>query len=128
MAEKVAKLFGAVFILVGVLGFFVPSNMGMGTTLMLNTFPVNAVHNIVHIAIGLWGIAASRSMAGSISFCKLAGLLYLVLGILGFFAAVTDQLNGFVPLGGNDVYLHLALGLILAYFGFMGTSTRTATA
>jgi hypothetical protein len=44
----------------------------------------------------------------------------LRLVVVGFLAP-----NGFglVPLGGTDVWLHLALGLPLAYFGFTANDT-----
>jgi hypothetical protein len=45
----------------------------------------------------------------------MAGVLYLVLALAGYF--FPDGF-GLVPLGGNDIWLHLALGAILAYFGF----------
>jgi uncharacterized protein YjeT (DUF2065 family) len=126
MNQTIAKLFGVVFVLVGILGFFFPSNFGMATTTLLGTFDVNLVHNLVHLLIGIWGITASRSPARATAFCKQAGVLYLLLAILGFIPSMVAMFASLVPLGGNDVYLHLVLGLILAYFGFAGR-LRTAT-
>jgi hypothetical protein len=121
MQQTIAKLFGWVFILVGVLGFlgFAGGTMSMGTpTYLLGIFQVNLLHNIVHILIGLWGINAARTAGGAVAFCKQAGVLYLLLSIIGF--AAPDLLASMVPLGGNDRFLHLVLGLVLCYFGFAG--------
>ncbi len=126
MNQSVAKLFGVVFILVGVIGFF-SGSMNMSTGMELGLFPVNIVHNLVHILIGVWGLSAARTPGGATAFCKQAGVLYLLLAILGFIPSIVDALASVVPIGGNDRFLHLALGLILMYFGFMGTR-ETVTA
>lgn len=127
MNQSVAKLFGVVFILVGVIGFF-SGSMNMTTGMELGLFPVNIVHNLVHILIGVWGLSAARTSSGATAFCKQAGVLYLLLAILGFIPAATDMLANIVPIGGNDRFLHLVLGVILMYFGFMGTARETAAA
>ena len=49
----------------------------------------------------------------------------VLLGILGI--PFPDGF-GLVPLGGNDIWLHLASGAILLVAGFLGTSTEPATA
>ena len=127
MNQSIAKLFGVVFILVGVLGFF-SGSMNMSTGMELGLFPVNLLHNVVHILIGLWGLAAARSAAGATTYCKQVGVLYLLLTIIGFIPSLTDQLANLVPLGGNDRYLHLVLAAVLLYFGFMGGSKQVAAA
>ena len=119
MLRKLVLVFSIVFILVGILGFVTPGGMGMGAdppaAMLLGLFPINMLHNIVHIAIGSWGLMASRSWAGSRNFARIAGVLYLVLAICGFFIPTTF---GLIPIGGNDIYLHAVLGLILAGIGF----------
>ena len=127
MAQQVARLFGAVFILVGVLGFFA-SGMSMEAdpehaARLLGLFPVNLLHNIVHILLGVWGLAASRTTSGAVMYAKAAGALYVVLAILGFIAPTTF---GLIPIGGHDIWLHAVLGLVLLGVGL--TSPKTATA
>jgi Domain of unknown function (DUF4383) len=131
MNQTIAKLFGWVFILVGVLGFFgfAGGTMSMGTPgNLLGLFPVNLLHNVVHILIGLWGLNAARTPEGATAYCKQAGVLYLLLAILGFIPATATMLANLVPIGGNDVYLHLVLAVILCYFGFAGNSRHASTA
>jgi hypothetical protein len=52
------------------------------------------------------------------------GVVLLVLGVLGFF--VGSGLDNVVPIGGNDVWLHLASGIVLSVVSFMGSETATA--
>jgi len=117
--QRVAQIFGIVFIIVAIAGFVAPGGMSMESDLdsaakALGIFPVNLIHNIVHLAFGVWGLAASRSFAGAKSFATIGGAIYLVLAIVGFLSP-----NGFgmVPLGGNDIWLHVALAVGLLYFG-----------
>ena len=125
--QTIAKLFGVVFILVGVIGF-ISGSMNMTTGLELGLFPVNVLHNVVHVLVGVWGLAAARTPSGATAFCKQAGVLYLLLAIIGFVPALTEQLASLVPLGGNDAYLHLVLAVVLLYFGFMGRSQQAVAA
>lgn len=129
MNQTIARFFGWVFILIGILGFlgFAGGTMSMGTpTNLLGIFPVNLAHNIVHILIGLWGLNAARTAEGATAFCKQAGVLYLLLAILGFIPAAVDMFATIAPLGGNNRYLHLVLGLVLCYFGYAGNARRMA--
>ena len=56
---------GIVFLLVGALGFAVTNGVGFaeqdGNTLL--GFEVNPLHNLVHLAIGVAGLALARSLA-----------------------------------------------------------------
>ncbi|HEX5726750.1 MAG TPA: DUF4383 domain-containing protein [Longimicrobiaceae bacterium] len=118
--QRVALVFGVVFLLVGILGLLTPGGTTMEADMetaprLLNLFPVNLLHNLVHLAFGVWGLAASRRWGSARTYCRLGGILYLVLAGLGFVAADTF---GLIPIGGNDIWLHLVLGLALVFFGF----------
>ena len=62
--QKVAMVFGVVFLLVGMLGLLVPDGMSMTadteTAPRLLAVPVNLLHNLVHLSVGVWGLLASR--------------------------------------------------------------------
>ena len=123
MIQRIAAVFGVIFILAGLAGF-TPAGMGMirmdhGEHLLLGLFPVNALHNTVHIAFGIWGLWASRSVVRSLVYAFGSGAAYLVLGILGIF---TGSLFGVVPIGGWDVHLHLVIAVALAALGFLAIS------
>ncbi len=126
MVKRVAMLFGAVFILVGILGFTVSGGMNMGAdnpAMLLGMFPVNLLHNCVHILFGIWGLVAARSFSGAATYCKVGGIVYLVLAGLGFVQPTTF---GLIPIGGNDIGLHALLGIVLAGVGFTAKSEAVA--
>jgi uncharacterized protein DUF4383 len=129
-----ALVFGIVFLLAGIAGF-IPALLqppqggaiapGTHHMLLLGIFPVNAAHNIVHILFGLWGLAASRAGAQALLYARGVAIIYAVLVICGFVPSL-DDLFGLVPLYGNDIWLHLALAIVAAYFGWVNRSPATA--
>jgi hypothetical protein len=126
--QRVAQIFGWVFVLVAVWGFFITGGSmeaGMDAPAILGLFPVNVLHNLAHLLLGIWGIVASRSFGSARSYAQIAGILYLVLAVLGF---VDPTGFGLIPLGGGDIGLHAVLGLILAGVGFTAKQGRAATA
>jgi hypothetical protein len=122
--QRVAQIFGWVFVLVGVLGFFATDEEGR----LLGLFPVSTLHNVVHIALGVWGILAARSWDAARTYCRAAGVIYAVLAVLGL---VEPDGFGLVPIGGNDVWLHAVLAIALLFFGFTareeGSAARATT-
>jgi len=117
MARTVAAVFGAIYLLAGIVGFILESPL-------LGLFEVNALHNIVHIGLGALLLYASTSISMATMANRGVGALLLVLGILGF---IVPEGFGLVPLGGNDIWLHLASGAILLVGGFLPeTATQTA--
>ena len=121
--QKVAMVSGAVFLLVGLLGLFVPGGMGMqvhadmeANPRLLNLFPVNLLHNLVHLAFGVWGLLAARTYGAALTYCRAAAVIYAVLVVLAF---ITPTLFGLAPIAGNDIWLHAILAAGLGYFGFI---------
>jgi hypothetical protein len=119
--QKAALVFGVVFLLVGVLGLLVPDGMGMEADpahapRLLNLFPVNLLHNLVHLAFGVWGLLASRRWNSARAYCRIGAVIYAVLVVLAFIDPTTF---GLVPIGGNDIWLHLLLAAGLGYVGFV---------
>lgn len=62
-----ALIFGIAYVATGLLGFIPgaaphgdmpPLAVDGGSGYLLGLFPVNVLHNIVHLAIGAWGIAS----------------------------------------------------------------------
>jgi hypothetical protein len=90
----------------------------------LGIFPVNLLHNIVHLLFGIWGLAASRSWAGSKSFFTISGAIYAVLTVIAF---VSPSGFGMVPLGGSDIGLHAVLAIAMLAIGLTAKQTATAT-
>lgn len=122
--QRVAQVFGVVFILVAILGF-VASGGSMEADParaphLLGLFPVNLLHNVVHLLFGIWGLAASRSFGGAKTYAQIGGVIYLLLAVCGYLAP-----NGFglVPLGGHDIWLHAVIGIALLAAGFTARDT-----
>jgi hypothetical protein len=116
--QRVAQIFGWVFVLVAVWGFFVSGGSmeaGEDAPAILGLFPVNVLHNLAHLLLGIWGILAARSFGGAKTYAQIAGVLYLLLAVLGF---IDPTAFGMIPLGGADIALHVVLGLVLAGVGF----------
>ena len=125
--QRAALIFGVVLILVAILGFLASgSSMDPDPTSapkILGLFPVNLVHNGVHLGFGIWGLLASRVYEGARNFGRIGGILYLILAAVG--VAVPDGF-GLVPLGGHDVWLHALLGLALVVVGFTAKPVTAA--
>jgi hypothetical protein len=115
----VATIFGAVYILVGLLGFAVTGGVEFLATeggLLLGIFMVNPLHNIAHLLIGaallIAGLASARA-AKTVNI--VVGGAYLLLGIVGFFLVGT-ALN-ILALNTFEHFLHLASALVLLGVG-----------
>ncbi|HEY8699744.1 MAG TPA: DUF4383 domain-containing protein [Arthrobacter sp.] len=117
--QKASMVVGAVFLLVGILGF-VPGITGNydqlgfaghhSEAMLLGLFQVSALHNIVHLLFGVAGLALARSAAGSRAFLLYGGIIYLVLFVYGL-VVPEDSAGNFVPLNSFDNILHLLLGI-----------------
>ena len=117
LARTVAVVFGAVYLLIGIVGFVLDNPL-------FGLFDVNWLHNIVHILVGATLLYGSMSYSTAIQATRGVGVILVILGILGF---ITPDGFGLVPLGGNDIWLHLATGVILLATGFMATDEAAAT-
>ena len=117
LARTVAAVFGAIYLLVGIIGFVLDRPL-------FGLFDVNELHNIVHILLGAILLYGSMSYSAAVQTTRGVGIVLLLLGVLGF---VSADGFGLVPLGGNDIWLHLATGAILLATGFMATDEASAT-
>lgn len=118
-SQLFAALVGAVFLIVGILGF-IPgvttdyddmAFAGTGSHAELfGVFQVSVLHNLVHLAFGVIGLAATRTVVAARTFLVVGGLIYLVLALYG---AVIDKGSdaNFVPINTADDWLHVGLGL-----------------
>ncbi|MEV4331241.1 DUF4383 domain-containing protein [Streptomyces sp. NPDC049597] len=133
--QQAAMLVGAVFLLVGILGF-VPGVTTDYDTMkfaahdseakLLALFQVSILHNIVHLLFGVAGLAMARTAATARTFLIGGGLVYLVLWIYGLIID-HDSAANFVPLNTADNWLHLALGAGMIALGLLLTRRTTLT-
>ena len=128
--QKLAAVFGVVFILVAIVGFLAPGGMQMQqadpatAAKALGIFPVNLLHNLVHLLFGIWGLAASRSWSGSRHFFVWGGTIYVVLTLAAF---ISPSGFGLVPIGGTDIGLHCVLAIVMLAIGLTARQPATAT-
>ena len=133
--QTAALLTGAVFLLVGLLGFVpgVTTNYSdlsfagpSSTAALLGLFQVSVLHNLVHLLFGVAGLALARSAATARTYLVGGGAVYLLLTVYGLVIDHHSAAN-FVPVNGADNLLHLALGVgMLAAGVVLGRQTRTA--
>jgi hypothetical protein len=133
-------IMGVAFLVVGVLGFVPPllthpehdaHRGGLVVTAfegyLLGLFHVNVLHSLVHVLFGVMGIVMSRSFDAARLYARIVAVSYALLAVMGLFAGL-NTLFGFVPIHGNDVWLHAVIAAIAAYFGFAAPDRADATA
>ena len=112
-----ALVIGAVYTIIGIVGFFITGFddfFGMHGDSLLG-FMINPFHNVVHIVIGLAGIALSRSLSGARTYGWLLALGYGAAFVYGLFAVGKSW--DFLDLNWADNILHLVTalaGLVIA--------------
>lgn len=99
---------GAIYTLIGILGFLVTGfdDFAAETDKTLLGFEVNPLHNIVHLVIGLAGLAMWRRLDSARTYGWLLAAGYGAAFAYGLIAADNSDTN-FLALNGADNGLHL---------------------
>jgi hypothetical protein len=127
LLRTLALAVGAVFLLVGVLGFVpgITTNYGSmefagheSHAKLLGIFQVSVLHNIVHLLFGVAGIALSRRADSAFTYLVGGGAIYLVLWVYGLVIGQDHDAN-FVPFNNADDWLHFALGAGMIALAFL---------
>jgi hypothetical protein len=122
---------GAVFLLVGVLGFIPGITTHYGAmefaghhsgAKLLGVFQVSVLHNIVHLLFGVAGIMMSRRTDSAFTYLVGGGAIYLVLWLYGLLIGHGSKAN-FVPVNNADNWLHLLLGAGMVAVGLLARNT-----
>ncbi|MGI9120651.1 MAG: DUF4383 domain-containing protein [Acidimicrobiales bacterium] len=130
VVQILAGVVGAVFLLVGILGFIPGATTNFGdfgligpepAAKLLGLFTVSVVHNIVHLAFGVAGLLTFRRAAAAGSFLIVGGLLYGVVLVYGLVVDRASSLN-FLPINTADNWLHLGLSTGMVLLGVVGTA------
>ena len=131
LARTVAAVFGVIYVLIGILGFIpgmapggAPAGMESASGSLLGIFPINAVHNIVHLVIGAALLYGATGRDAAVGILKVIGGAYVLFGVLGI---ISPDGFGILPLGGNDILLHFATGAVLLIAAFMDRDDRRDT-
>jgi hypothetical protein len=125
--QVAAALVGAVFLLVGILGFipgvtthysslsFAGHNSG---AMLIGLFMVSVLHNLVHLLFGVVGLLTARTPGHARSYLVAGGVVYLVLWIYGLAISQPSAAN-FVPVNRADNWLHFGLGVGMIALGLL---------
>ena len=131
-----ALIVGAAFTMAGIAGFLpffaphappdsppllVDTNYG----LLLGLFPVNLIHNLFHLGVGILGLLAFRSYASALRFSRFLGIALGILTVMGLVPALSTGF-GLWPLYGHDIWLHGLEAIIGIYLGFFAGQKRQA--
>jgi hypothetical protein len=125
----IALALGVIYLVVGIIGFIpalytsppagaphVDATAAYG--LLFGLFPVNALHDVLHIVVGLAGILCYASLRASRYYGRILFLVFGLLTVAGFMPTV-NTLNGLVPLYSGDTWLHAATALVGAIAGWV---------
>lgn len=145
MAERYCALaIGTIFLILGVAGFipalvtlpgtdasFVPPDAAsgaysLGFGYLFGLFPVNFLHNLVHAAVGVLGIASYSSYSSSRIFNRFFAVSYVLIAIMGLLP-ITNTTFGLMPIFGNNVWFNALTALAAVYYGIIVPAKVTDT-
>lgn len=126
--KRVALILGIIYILIGIAGFMPaliqPPKAGEPAVNiaalhgdLFGLFPVNVLHTLIHLAIGIWGVIATRSVGASIIYARSMAVIFGVLTIMGLIPGL-NTVYGLIPLYSHDLWLHALTAIVAGYFGF----------
>ena len=122
VARAFALGFGAVYVLVGILGFIPGITQDADPhDKLLGLFAINWFHNLAHLLIGVAGLAASRQHDMSRLYAQAVGVAYAGLFVIGLF---TGDFLDILPLNGLDNILHLLSAIVALVIGFTAIGER----
>ena len=130
--QILALVFGAVYLLVGIVGFFVTGFDNFADNSqheMLLFFMINPLHNVVHIVIGLAGLLLARTLAGARTYGWLLAVGYAAAFVYGLIAV--GESWDFLNINAADNVLHIitaVVGLVIALAPVRTTAGAARTA
>ena len=124
--QLLATLVAATFVLLGIIGFIpgLTTNLydGLefagddGDAEILGVFETSVLHNLIHLASGLVGLALARTWSGARTFLIWGGVIYIALWLLGLLSGLD-----WVPVNDADDWLHFIFGVVMIGLGVATT-------
>lgn len=117
--QWIALVVGAVFLVIGVAGFFITGFDGFtehDEDQHLIGFTINPLHNVVHVVIGLLGVLMWRTSSGARAFGWILVVAYGATFVYGLIVQGDPDLD-FLNLNTADNVLHIVsavVGLVIA--------------
>lgn len=132
-----AGVFGVAFLLLGVLGFVpaVTTDYGEMTfadprsgAMLFGALRVTVLANIVHLVLGVAGLAAAGIGAAARWYLLLGGVVSLLLWMASIAIDPLDAHLNVVALGAPHGWLHFALGAVMVALGGLLSAVRAPVA
>ncbi len=115
MTKKYVTALGALFVLIGILGFIPPLTPSGN---LFGLLEAGTVHNVVYLLVGIVALAAAMGSATYARvYAQAFGLVFGVVAVLGFLIGEGSVL-GFLPVDVYDNVLHTVVALSALYAGF----------
>jgi len=129
IAKTYANILGAVLTLVGLLGFvspLAPTTSAAPHGALLGIFAIDPLHNVIHLASGIVGLAAANAAGGAYArlYAGVFGAVYALVTIVGFIQGNT--VLGLISVNLADNILHAAIAIVslaVAFAAPRGTPT-----
>ena len=143
MQRNCALALGVIFLLLGIAGFIpgfttLPGetfNSGIpldadtiytkGFSLLFGAFPTNFIHNLVHVSVGILGIAAATTGNAKL-YNRGFAISYALIFAMGLIP-LAKTFFGLMPIFGNNIWLNGLSAAITGYYGFFGKEQTTST-
>jgi hypothetical protein len=125
-AQRFAGLFGAVYLLVALVGFALTgfSDFAGHHSHTLLIFAVNPLHNTIHLALALAWLAAARRHDTARVVDLAIGIVLGLVTVVGFVGGM--GMLGMSGLADPDNFLHLFTASLALYFGSVAAGTPDA--
>ncbi len=102
MSKTASWIFGVIFVIAGIWGFFAPA---------LGFIQANMVGSVIHLVVGVI-LLALASKPSAVMVLKTIGIIYVIWAIIGFLGW------GFTGEDSVTTWFYLIVGVIIAVLGF----------
>jgi len=130
LAQRVGLAFGAFYVAIGVIGFFVTGFSGFTaeTGHELLGVAINPFHNIAHIGIGLILIifAMQKNVPAAEGAVMGVGLFYIVAFVIGVYAPDNLTILSMHGSGDAENFNHIVNGVLLLTIGLLSSGQTQA--
>ena len=117
MAKTTSWVFGVIFIIAGVWGFFAQPAVGFVAAGWLSS--------LVHVVVGVV-LLALASKPSAVTALKTVGILYVVFAILAFMQGSSVLWTDAFPADAATSWFYLVVGIVIAALGFSAKNGEMA--
>jgi hypothetical protein len=130
MAERLAPLIGALYVTIGIIGFFITGfgNFVQQTGDKLIGFNINPMHNLVHLGIGTFLIIMCTRGSSAVAEGAVmgVGLFYITAFVIGVIAPDNLTIISMSGTGDLENFNHIVNGVALLTLGLVSSGQSHA--